>query len=108
MVELECKALCGNPNVYTYNWFWSNDSSMTQIGQNSIFSYTLNATSINDTFSITCTIENGVTTTENLDESQTVFNIIHSNKITTSGKFIFYFLKGYHGVTYKFSNLTNC
>ena len=39
MVELEWKALCGNPNVYTYNWFWSNDSSMTQIGQNSIFSY---------------------------------------------------------------------
>ena len=64
---------------------------MTQIAENSKnFSYTINATSINETFSITCTIGNGVRkTTEHLEESQTVFNIIHSSKITTSGKFFF-------------------
>jgi hypothetical protein len=82
-VELICKVLCGNPQRYTYTW----SNGMTQISQslNASYFFKINAQSINDTFTIACTVTNDITTTNALAESQTIFNIIHSSRITPIG-----------------------
>jgi hypothetical protein len=77
-VELMCKVSCGNPQNYTYTW----SNGMTQISQSldALYFFKINAQSVDDTFAITCTITNGINTTNALAESQTIFNIIHSSK----------------------------
>ena len=84
-VELVCRVKCANPQIYTYIW----SDGITTISQtlstnaNSIsYLYKINAQSFDDTFTITCTITNGINNTNSLAESQTVFEIIHSSKIT--------------------------
>ena len=78
-----CKVECGNPQKYTYAW----SNGMTQISQSldALYFFKINAQSVDDTFTIACTVTNDITTTNALAESQTIFNIIHSSRITPIG-----------------------
>jgi len=60
------------------------NQSLTTFANSTTYLYKLNAQSVDDTFTITCTITNGLNNTNALAESQTVFNIIHSSKITSN------------------------
>jgi hypothetical protein len=82
-VELICKVLCGNPQKYTYTW--SNGIAQISESLNASYFFKINAQSINDTYTVACTITNGINTTNALAESQTIFNIIHSSRITPTG-----------------------
>ena len=58
------------------------NQSLSIYANSTSYFYKINAQTIDDTFTITCTITNGINNTNALAESQTVFEIIHSSKIT--------------------------
>jgi len=92
-IDLECKVECGNPEIYTY--IWSQESlengsltirNFTTNKNIDTLSYSINATSINDTIIVTCTVENGIKTND-LQESQTFFVI---SKTSITSKYFFH------------------
>lgn len=74
-LKFTCEYLCGNPTIFTFEWFDSNGNQLSVPSSDNKFEYKGEK---NDSFVIYCQISNGInyTNPSYVNESRTYFNIV--------------------------------